>query len=375
MGNRGQGRWVRELAKRVGRGLNLGGGAEPAETKRGLPPGTIVYTGEERDEPVRVRIFEFDDKRHTERQVSPEAVSRLRRSPDKVLWVDVEGVHDVELLQEIGKCFGLHDLVLEDIASVGQRPKFEGYDDYAYIVLRMLHQQPDVGVVDEQLSIVLGRGFVLTFQEHQGDVFDALRERIRTDRGRIRQHGADYLAYRLIDVTVDGYFDILADMDDQIDRLEETVQKTATGSSIQKVYAIRRELVTQRRVVWPLREVAAALARDEVDLIEDSLNPYLRDLQDHVARVLDLIESLRENADGLVELGHSIQGQRLNEVMKLLTIISTVFIPLSFIAGLYGMNFDYMPELHWRWGYFAALGAMLSVSLGLLYYFRRRHWL
>lgn len=345
------------------------------ETKRGLPPGTIVYTGEERDEPVRVRVFEFDHEHHSERELSLDEVAGLSRNADRVLWIDVEGVHDVELLRQIGKRFALHDLVLEDIASVGQRPKFEGYDDYAYIVLRMLHNQLGVGVVDEQLSIVLGRGFVLTFQEHQGDMFEALRDRIRTDRGRIRQHGADYLAYRLIDVTVDGYFDILADMDDQIDRLEEAVQAEASGASIQQVYAIRRELVTQRRVIWPLREVAASLARDEVDLIGDSLDPYLRDLQDHVARVLDLIESLRENADGLVELGHSIQGQRLNEVMKLLTIISTVFIPLSFIAGLYGMNFDYMPELHWRWGYFGALGLMLSVSLGLLFYFRRRHWL
>lgn len=335
----------------------------------------MVYTGEIRDEPVKVRAFEYAAGVVDEREVAPGDIEALALRDERVLWLDVEGVHDVEILQSIGRRFNLHDLVVEDVASVGQRPKFEGYDEYAYIVLRMLHRHPEHGVVDEQLSIVLGRGFVLTFQEHVGDVFDAVRERLRTDRGRIRHHGPDYLAYRLIDVTVDSYFDILADMDDRIDALEEHVSLKGSGEAIQRVYELRRELVTQRRAIWPLREVAVALARDEVDLLAANLDPYLRDLQDHVARVLDLIEALRDNADALVELGHSIQGQRLNEVMKLLTIISTVFIPLSFIAGLYGMNFEYMPELRWHYGYFAALGAMLSVSLGLLYYFRRRRWL
>jgi len=335
----------------------------------------VVYTGEIRDQAVKIRAFEFAPGEVEERDLSAEDIEGLELHPGRVLWIDVEGVHDVEVLHSIGRRFDLHDLVIEDVASVGQRPKFEGYDEYAYIVLRMLHRHPDHGVVDEQLSIVLGRGFVLTFQELAGDVFDSLRQRLRTDRGRIRHHGPDYLAYRLIDVTVDSYFDILADMDDRIDALEEYVSVKGSGEAIQRVYELRRELVTQRRAIWPLREVTAALARDEVDLLAANLDPYLRDLQDHVARVLDLIEALRDNADALVELGHSIQGQRLNEVMKLLTIISTVFIPLSFIAGVYGMNFDHMPELHWRYGYFVALGAMVSVSLGLLYYFRRRRWL
>ncbi len=344
--------------------------------KHGLPPGSLVFMGEAKTHTVGISVFDYDGQ--TFEEFTPEtleAVFPLRDAPT-VSWINVNGVHDVELVRRLGEHFGIHPLVLEDIVSLGQRPKLEQYEDYLYLVVKMhaLDEQKRQ-MTTEQVSLLVGPTWVLSFQEDPGDVFDPVRHRLRGGQGRLRKRGADYLAYALLDVVVDHYFLVLEAFSEMIENLEDRVLDGPLEAIHHQINDLRRELILLRRTIWPVRELLSVLDRSETRLIRPETRPYFRDVYDHAVQVLDVVESLRDVLGGLMDLYMSSLSNRMNEIMKFLTIIGTIFIPLTFIAGIYGMNFDFMPELHYRLAYPLVWLAMILLALGLMFYFRRKHWL
>jgi magnesium transporter len=292
-------------------------------------------------------------------------------------WIDVDGLHDVEMLGELGECFGLHPLVVEDILNTEQRPKLDDYGEYIFVVLKSLyHVDEESGEpAIEQTSLVLGPNYVLSFQEREGDEFDPIRDRIRANKGRVRKASVDYLAYAPIDLIVDQYFVVLERFGDRIESLEEELVADPTTETLQVIHHLKRELIFLRKSVWPLREVIGALERAESTLIHESTDLYLRDAYDHTIQVIDAVETFRDMLSGMLDIYLSSVSNRMNEVMKVLTIIATVFIPLTFIAGLYGMNFKSMPELNWPWAYPLVWGIMIIIAASMVIYFRRKRWL
>jgi magnesium transporter len=342
----------------------------------GLPPGTLVYVGEKRVETVRISYFDYDEQNFAEKQVSNIEECFPFKTTPTVTWINIDGLHDIQIIEKMGKEFELHPLLLEDILSTRQRPKVEDFDKHFFIVLRMLrYNDGEQTVESEQVSIVLGQNFVISFQEQVGDVFEQIRDRIRNAKGRIRKMGPDYLAYSLIDAIVDGYFTILEKLGEKIELLEEQLVVEPTERTLHQIHRLKRELIVLRKSVWPLREVISNLQRTESKLISKVTSIYLRDVYDHTIQVIDTIESFRDMATGMVDIYLSSISNRLNAVMKVLTIIATIFIPLTFIAGVYGMNFKYMPELQRRWGYPAVLLVMALVAVVMLIYFRKKKWL
>jgi magnesium transporter len=290
--------------------------------------------------------------------------------------VDVDLVHQVELIEKIGECYGFHPLILEDILNTDQRPKVEDFGEYLYVVLRMLACNGDNdGIFSEQISIILGSNYVLSLQEREMGVFGSLRERLRSGKGRMRKLGADYLAYALLDAVVDNYFVVLEKIGERIETLEEQLVSSPAPATLHEIHKLKRDMIIIRKSVWPLREVIAALERGDTSLISDSTRVYLRDVYDHTVHVIDTLETFRDMISGMLDIYLSSVSHRLNEVMKVLTIIATIFIPLTFIVGVYGMNFKFMPELEWHWGYPALLLFMLGIVAGMMVYFRKKKWI
>ncbi|MCG6987576.1 MAG: magnesium/cobalt transporter CorA [Gemmatimonadetes bacterium] len=347
-----------------------------AVKKPGTAPGTLVHSGEKKVERTLIRYIDYDaDELHEAEVPDVSACLSMKDSPT-VSWVDVDGLHDVELVQRLGEHFGWHPLMLEDIVSVGQRAKLEEYDGALYIVVPMLRWNADTLQADEeQLSLILGDRYVFTFQERVGDVFDGVRERLRTSRGRIRARGPDYLTYALIDAVVDNYFVVLEGIGELTEGLEEEVIVDPREHTIQRLHALKRELLSIRRAVWPLRDLVSSLVRDELERFTDETQVFLRDVRDHAVHVLDTVEALRDVVSGMMDLYLSTVSFRTNEIMKVLTVMASIFIPLTFLAGVYGMNFEHMPELHWPWAYPALLALMLVIGGGMVLYFRRKGWL
>jgi magnesium transporter len=293
-----------------------------------------------------------------------------------VSWINVEGLHDVDLIREIGERLHVHPLVLEDVVSPGQRPKLEEHEGYMYIVIPMLEIDPASATVqDEQLSLILGHDHVVMFQERPGDDFDPVRERIRAAGSRIRSRGADYLAYALLDAVVDHYFTVLESIGDAAEGMELEVLEDNSPRTMHRLHALKREMLMVRRAVWPVREMLNALIRTESPLIGDATKVYLRDVYDHAVRIIDTVEVLRDVVSGLIDLYLSSISHRTSEVMKSLTVMASIFIPLTFIVGLYGMNFAFMPELRIPWAYPVLLVVMLTIAIGMLWHFRRRNWI
>jgi len=345
--------------------------------KAWMSPGTLMHIGETKPGTIEVTVIDYNESAVQETKLHKiEECFALKDSPT-VTWINIEGVHDIALIEKLGACFQIHPLTLEDILNTDQRPKFDDMENYVYMVLKM-PQYNDKGadIVAEQISLILGSNFVLSFQEGiKGDVFEPLRQRIRSGKGKIRKLGADYLAYAIVDGIVDNYFVVLEKLGEQIESLEEEVVTNPQPSTLQKIHYCKQEMLYIRRCVWPLREVTAALAKHESQLIKESTELYLRDVYDHVVQIIDSVETFREMLSSMLDIYLSSLSNRMNQVMKVLTIIATIFIPLTFLAGVYGMNFEFMPELKWHWGYPFILAVMMAVVCIMLLFFRKRKWL
>jgi magnesium transporter len=341
-----------------------------------MPPGTPVFVGQQRLEKVRLTVIDYSEDKFTETDVeSPQALFRYR-DQETATWINITGVHDVETIAGISDHFGLHPLVQEDIANTMQRPKIEDYESYFYIVLRMLQYDKDENQIQsEQVSLILAPTCVITFQEREGDVFEAVRERIRNNKGRIRKLKADYLFYSLLDAIIDGYFDVLEQIGGRVEIVEAAVMRNPVPATLAEIHELRTQVVFLRKSVWPLREAMNTLEKTESALVNKSTRVFLRDTYDHTIHLIDTIETYRDVAASLFEMYLSMVSNRMNEVMKVLTIIATIFIPITFVAGIYGMNFEHMPELGVSWAYPAVWGVMIGIVLVMLAYFKRKNWI
>jgi len=341
--------------------------------KAGSRPGTLVINEASPEPRIRVMAYtpgtldEMDD-------VAPAALSAVVES-HSVTWIDVQGLGDEAVLREIAGIFGLHDLALEDVVHTPQRPKVEPYGDYLFLIARMPRAGDAEHLATEQFSLFLGPGYVLTFQEEYGDVLDPVRERVRAGKGPIRNQGADYLAYALLDTIVDFYYPVLESMGETLLALEDEALETPTRSTLRRTNRARTDLLHLRRTIWPQREALRSLSRDEHPLVSATVRTYLRDCHDHALQISDVVDNYREMVSAVTSTYLTTVGNRANEVMKVLTIMASIFIPLTFIAGIYGMNFEYMPELHVRYAYPVVWFAMAAVAAGMLIYFYRKGWL
>jgi len=342
--------------------------------KTGLPPGTLVHIGEKKPAKVTIAAFNYAGTRCDELLDQPP--NALTPPTDgSVTWVDIGGVHNVEILESLGKQFHLHSLLLEDIANTDQRPKLDDYETCLFLVLKMLSVTDQQEIVVEQVSLVLGPNFVLSFQENGADVFTPVRDRLRGGKGRLRQSGADYLFYALIDAIVDQYFEVLEALSEKIEALQDLVVSDPRPETLHKIHSLKRQLLFLRRAVWPLREAANSLSRSECLFLQESTKVFFRDVYDHVIQIVDTIETLREMVSTSPDIYLSSTPPRLNAVMKVLTIITTIFMPLTFIVGIYGMNFERMPELKWEWGYPLVLGLMVAIVIAMLGFFKGKKWI
>ena len=345
-------------------------------TKSGLPPGTLIHIGERKTEEIKITIMNYDEIQFQEKEAKTFEECFAYKGMPTVTWINIDGIHQVETLEKLGECFELHALTLEDVLNTEQRPKIEDFSDYMYIVLKMFsYDEKNNEIIIEQVSLILGSNFVVSFQENVGDVFNPVRERIRSGKGKLRKMGADYLVYTLLDAIVDNYFIILEKIGEQIEFIEERLVTDPASETLSIIHKLKRDILFLRKAVWPLREVISGMERGESSLIKGSTKIYLRDVYDHNIQIIDTIETLREMLSGMLDIYLTSISNRLNAVMKVLTIIATIFMPLTFLAGIYGMNFKYMPELEWKWGYPLILLVMFSIGISMLFYFKRKKWL
>ena len=342
--------------------------------KTGLPPGTLVHIGERKSEHVTVTVFRYSTTSCKELHV--EQVDQLSPPADEsVIWINVGGVHKVEMVETLGKQFSLHPLLLEDVTNTDQRPKLDDYEAYIFLVMKMLSLTDRKDIAVEQVSFVLGKNYVISFQENGTDVFQPVRERLRGGKGRLRQSGADYLLYALVDAIVDQYFAVLELSGEQIEAVQQAVVDDPKPETLNEIHALKRQLLFVRRAVWPLRDVMTNLSRSDCPFLQHPTKVFFRDVYDHVVQIVDTIEILREMVSASLDIYLSSVSYRLNAIMRVLTVITTIFMPLSFIASIYGMNFEYMPELRSPWGYPLVLGVMAAVGMGMLVLFRNKRWL
>jgi magnesium transporter len=344
--------------------------------KAGLPPGTLVHIGEDQKEKVKLRLIDYNEDHCEEKALHTIFESFPYKDKESVTWLDIVGVHEVDIIGALGKYYTLHPLLLEDIMNTDQRPKLDDYEDYLCLFLKILsYDDSNHRLRVEQISLVLGPRFVLTFQERDNPIFEPVRDRLRKARGRIRKLGPDYLAYALIDAAVDSYFAVLEKTGERIESLEEELVDNPSPKTSHQIHLLKKDLILLRKSVWPLREVVNTLVKEDSPLIQERTKLFLRDIYDHAVHVIETLETFREMASEMIDVYLSSVSNRMNEVMKVLTIIATIFIPLTYIVGIYGMNFKYMPELEWPCGYPLLWLIMLGVALTMLVLFRRKKWL
>ncbi|OPY72151.1 MAG: Magnesium transport protein CorA [Syntrophorhabdus sp. PtaU1.Bin002] len=343
--------------------------------KAGLPAGTLIHIGEQKTKRATATIIVYEGDSFRDVELPDLEQYFASKNSKEVVWVNVCGIHQADIVETIGKIFRLHPLSLEDIMNTDQRPKIEEYDNYLFIVLKMLtYDEPSNLIKDEQVSLIFGNGFLISFQESEPDVFNSIRDAIRSRKGRINRMGADYLAYSLVDVTVDNYFFAMEKLGEDIEGLEDGLVKSPGLQTLRSIHRLKRELIFLRKSVWPLREVIGDLERRGSMFVQESTVIYLRDVYDHVIHVIDTIETFRDMVSGMLDIYLSSMSNKMNEIMKVLTIIATIFIPLTWIVGIYGMNFEHMPELKMRFGYLLVMLFMVVVALLMLVYFKRKKW-
>jgi magnesium transporter len=344
--------------------------------KVGMPPGSLVYTGEKEHQPATITITRYNEQSITESQLEDFTASQIAADPGEVTWINIRGIAKAKDLEKLGACFKIHPLVLEDIIEVGQRPKVEDYDEYLYIVLNSIRPVTEAEeLVAEEISLILGPHYLLSFYSGADDLYAPIRERLLQAKGRIRKMGADYLAYSLIDLVVDNYFVELEKFGDQVESLEDEVVASPSPRTLRDVHRFKNDMIMLRKSLWPLREVIARLERRESPLISEALGNYFRDVYDHTIIAIDTVETYRDILSGMLDIYLSSMSNRLNEIMKVLTIIATIFMPLTFITSLYGMNFKNMPELEWHYGYYGVIGVVVIIAVSMLEYFRRKQWI
>jgi magnesium transporter len=343
--------------------------------KAGLPPGTVVFVGEQKVEEIRITLIDYDENQYDEREIKNIEDCFPCKDTPSISWINIDGVHQVDVIEKLGAHFVLHPLLQEDVVNTHQRPKFDEFDDHLFIVLRMFFlNEVENKLEGEQISFIVGANFVISFQERQGDVFEQVRERLRNGKGRIRKKGSDYLSYCLIDAIVDSYYTILETLGEHIESLQEELVSEPKQEDLQIIQDLKRDMLFFRKSVWPLREVIGGLVRSESTLIKQDVLVYIRDVYDHVIQAIDTIETYRDMLSAMLDIYLSSVGNRMNEVMKVLTIIATIFIPMTFLAGVYGMNFKYMPELGWRYAYLFFWIVVSVVLIAMIVYFKRRKW-
>ncbi|MFA5337585.1 MAG: magnesium/cobalt transporter CorA [Candidatus Omnitrophota bacterium] len=328
------------------------------------------------EEPVKITVIDYNETDYQYKEVSSVDECQLFRDKPTVTWINVEGIQRPDILEKLANCFNLHPLILEDIGDIEQRPKMEDLENYIYVVLKMLSYNVENAEIEiEQISLVVGQNFVISFQETVGDVFDPIRDRIKNSRGRIRKMGADYLAYALVDAIVDHYFKILDEFGEKIEFLEEEIITRPDQLVLKEIYHLKREIIFLRKVIFPLKEMLRSLERSDSPLIKEPTRIYFRDIYDHVIQVADSMEMFREMLTGMVEAYLSSLSNKMNEVMKVLTVIATIFMPLTFVTGIFGMNFRYIPGLERVWGFPIAIVLMLAIGIYMLRYFRKKTWI
>lgn len=344
--------------------------------KTGAAPGTLIHIGEKKSEHSVITLIEYNDAGSSRSTLS--SVSELESLPEKsgvIRWVNVDGLHDIHLIASVGKIFNIHPLTLEDIVNTGHRPKAENFGSYICAIIKMLNYHRAKGVIEsEQMSLIILNDHLISFQEQPGDVFDPIRKRIQEGMGRIRHAGSDYLAYALLDTVVDHYYQILESFGEELGELEEELLYNPKQELLERIHELKRETVYLRKQIWPLREAIVMLSHNDESIISEQSRIFFRDIHDHTVQIIEIIESYRDILTGLIDLYMSNVGNKMNEVMKVLTIIATIFIPITFVAGIYGMNFKFMPELDWRWGYAGAWGLMLGIVVVMLLYFKKKNW-
>ncbi len=346
-----------------------------ASMKIGMPPGSMIYVGEQKVEKIKITLTEYDAEGVESCEINSVAEIEPYTDTPKITWVNVCGLHETDFLKQIGEKFNIHPLVLEDILNTETRPKLEITDDYIFIVMKLLSYNSEERTLDsEQVSFLLGKNFVFSFLEKNDSIFNPLKDRITGPAGRLRKSGCDYLFYSLMDIVVDNYYLVLEKTDEEIDLIDDSLINDPDEIEIKEIHGLKRQLISLRRSTWPLRELFTQLIREESKLIKKSTGPFLRDLLDHTIHVTESVDSFRETANTLMETYLSLASNKMNEVMKVLTVIATIFIPLTFIVGIYGMNFQHMPELEWSWAYYAVWGVMIAVVIVMIIYFRKKKW-
>ena len=339
-------------------------------------PGTLTYTGAKEQKDIKVELIEYSSQTYRKEDTHDVALAFNKHQPGEISWINVNGLGLTDQIEKLGNHYNLHPLILEDIVDTNQRPKIDEYPNYLFIVFKMMYFNEAGVFMNEHISLVLGENYLITFQEADGDVFDSLRARIENAKGRVRNAGADYLMFAVMDAVVDHYFTLIETMSDRIEALEDILFSNAADEDItQDIQELKREILRLRKAVFPFREVVNRLEKIDSQLIDEKTITYIRDLYDHVTQVTDSIDIYREMTWGLMDMYMTTISNKMNEVMKVLTIMASIFIPLTFMAGIYGMNFEYMPELHLRYGYFYLWGLMILVFLSLLYYFKKKKWL
>ena len=344
--------------------------------KLGQIPGSVIYTGKKDTQKLFIEAFDYNKDHCSEKELLNAEESFQFKLSNSITWINLNGLNHVTEIEKLGKHYSIHPLVLEDIVNIAQRPKIDEYENYLFVVLKMLYYDANNNIVSEQVSFILGKNYVLSFQESDGDVFDEVRDRIRQSKGRVRTMQADYLLYVLIDAIVDHYFSVIETLGDKIEGYETAIFSGDVTDDISKnIQDLKREILKVRRAIFPLREVINRIEKNENSLIQKKTITYYRDIYDHLIQVSENIDIYREMIWSLMDMYMTTISNKMNEVMKVLTIMASIFIPLTFIAGIYGMNFDNIPELHYQYSYYILWGVMILLFIGMLFYFKRKKWL
>ena len=344
-------------------------------SKAGMPAGSLIHIGERKVDKTRIRLIDYSTHDYVEEDIENIEQCFEFKDDRSITWINIDGIHDTEILGRLGDCFGFHPLILEDILNTQQRPKVEDFTDYVYVVMKMIDYERGVKQISfEQVSLILGKNYLISFQEKPLEIYEPIRNIIKLDKSKIRKTGPDYLAYLLMDSIVDNYFRVLEDIGERIENIENRIITNPEQKTLKTIYNLKRDMLFMRKSVWPLREVISKLERGEISLIRNSTRIYMRDIYDHTIQITDTIETYRDMLSGMIDIYLSSTSNRLNGVLKILTVIATIFIPVTFIASIYGMNFKYMPEFAWRWSYPVVWIVILVIIVSMLIYFKKKKW-